>query len=676
MVNRIAILSLLVAVMITRGSYADESERYEGRLEETIVTATGFEDSQNNQIKNITIITNRDIINKGYNSVEEVLRKAPGVNFYTNQFGAMPDIRGQGYRSPTGSGLVGRVKILVDGVAMNLLDLSHAVVPINTIPVENIERIEIINGGGSVLYGSGTSGGVINIITKKDKSERTFGKVYYQNSSFNTNKLGFGAGLRVIDNFLINLGYENIDGKSYRKGDEKSSEFLNGGFTYDISDNQTLKFKASRYSDEFNQTGALTLAQTLDDRRQAGTDTFNGFTDRKEYTLTYNYKPSKNMEFSIIGFNQKTTRDYDQITSRIIYTDGLFVDKKIGGNFKGIYNYGSGNVIFGYDYTDNDMLRQAIINMRMTVGGRPITRNISNTVVDLSKKTNSAFLLGRHEFTDKWEGTLGYRYERAKFSIKRSDGTYSLETETEENNNAYEAGINFKYSNTGNVYAKYERGFRSPSPTEMINKDTLTGKGYYTNDTKSEKYDTYEIGMKDMIGNSFISLTGFYTKTNDEVLFISTGGSPLTGTGWKYSNIEKTERKGIELFSEQYFGKLRVNESINYVNAKISKGEDKGKKIPYVASTKATLGLSYDISSEFSIATDINYFSNARDGEGNKIKAYSTTDISGNYKYKGGLGIQAGIKNVFAKKYYEFQSGNSYKPAAERTYFLGVNYEF
>ena len=63
-------------------------------------------------------------------------------------------------------------------------------------------------------------------------------------------------------------------------------------------------------------------------------------------------------------------------------------------------------------------------------------------------------------------------------------------------------------------------------------------------------------------------------------------------------------------------------------------------------------------------------------GEGNKIKAYSTTDISGNYKYKGGLGIQAGIKNVFAKKYYEFQSGNSYKPAAERTYFLGVNYEF
>lgn len=51
---------------------------------------------------------------------------------------------------------------------MNSLDTSMTATPINTIAVDNIERIEVLPGGGSVLYGSGTSGGVVNIITKRN----------------------------------------------------------------------------------------------------------------------------------------------------------------------------------------------------------------------------------------------------------------------------------------------------------------------------------------------------------------------------------------------------------------------------------------------------------------------------------------------------------------------------
>ncbi|MEG2256542.1 MAG: TonB-dependent receptor plug domain-containing protein, partial [Cetobacterium sp.] len=70
------------------------------------------------------------------------------------------DMRGQGAKANA------NVQILIDGVGANLLDTSHAKTPINTVPIENIEKIEIIPGGGAILYGNGTRGGIINIITK------------------------------------------------------------------------------------------------------------------------------------------------------------------------------------------------------------------------------------------------------------------------------------------------------------------------------------------------------------------------------------------------------------------------------------------------------------------------------------------------------------------------------
>lgn len=182
------------------------------KLNESIITGTGFDTTQRHQIKNITVINKEDIQNKGYNSVEEVLQKAPGVNIIHNGLGMVADIRGQGSEEA-----VKRVKILVDGIPMNILDLSHGLVPINTIPVNKIEKIEIINGGGSVLYGSGTAGGVINIITNRTQKEKIIGRVYYQNSSFATNKVGFDTGIKLADNFLVDLGYEYINGNAYRK---------------------------------------------------------------------------------------------------------------------------------------------------------------------------------------------------------------------------------------------------------------------------------------------------------------------------------------------------------------------------------------------------------------------------------------------------------------------------
>lgn len=663
MLKKLAILSLIVVGMM---AFGDDNDTFNVKLEESVVTATGFDDVQSNQIKNTTIVTSQDIRNKGYNTIEEILKRTPGVNFVNNGFGYIVDVRGQGVQ-----GAAKNVKVLVDGSPLNILDMSHAILPLNSISVEDIEKIEIINGGGTVLYGGGTAGGVINVITKKTQEEPVKNKVYYQNSSFDTNKLGFGTSIKFADNFLLNLGYENINGNGYRQGDKRDGENLRGGFTYNISDNQTLRFKATRYKEESKESDGITKVQLNNDRKQAGTTLTESDLDRTEYSLNYEIKPTDNLTFSLLGYNQKTIRDYDQEApaGRMTHkTDGQFKDRKTGVDLKGKYNYGSGNVIFGYEYIKNSSNRSSYGAMYMRNRRLFPTSTID---IDLQKNTHSAFIQGRHSFTDKFEGTLGYRYEHADYDIHRTDGRNVINKNTKKSNNAYETGLNFKYSDTGNVYAKYERGYRSPSPTEMVDKSIT--RGYVLNNLKSEKYDTYEIGIKDMIGPSFVSLTGFYTNKNDEILIDMPSGH---GLNWTYKNLQKTERKGVELFAEQYFGTFRVNESVSYVDAKISKGADKNKKIPYVSKTKATLGANYEVLTGLNLTADLNYFSNSVDGNYEKIKGYSTTDLGVSYANKTGLGVQAGVKNVFGKKYYRYKNGDSYIPEAERTYYVGVSYNF
>ena len=663
MLKKLAILSLIVVGMM---AFGDDNDTFNVKLEESVVTATGFDDVQSNQIKNTTIVTSQDIRNKGYNTIEEILKRTPGVNFVNNGFGYIVDVRGQGVQ-----GAAKNVKVLVDGSPLNILDMSHAILPLNSISVEDIEKIEIINGGGTVLYGGGTAGGVINVITKKTQEEPVKNKVYYQNSSFDTNKLGFGTSIKFADNFLLDLGYENINGNGYRRGDKRDGENLRGGFTYNISDNQTLRFKAARYKEESKESDGITKTQLNNDRKQAGTTLTESNLDRTEYSLNYEIKPIDNLTFSLLGYNQETVRDYDQkipMNRRTTYKiDGFFKDKKNGIDLKGKYNYNLGEVIFGYGYIKNNSSRRAVHDLYM--GSRKLA-TVSDTDINLQKNTHSIFLQDRHLFTSKLDGILGYRYEHADYSIYRNDRINIIDIKSKKNNSAYEAGLNFKYSDTGNIYAKYERGYRSPSPTEMVDKSSRYG--YVLNNLKSEKYDTYEIGIKDMIGPSFVSLTGFYTKKNDEILINMVGH----GVSWTYKNLQETERKGVELFAEQYFGSFRVNESVSYVDAKISKGTDKNKKIPYVSKTKATLGANYEILKGLNLTADLNYFSNSVDDNYEKIKGYSTTDLGVNYAHRTGLGVQAGVKNVFDKKYYKYKNGNSYIPEAERTYYVGVSYNF
>ncbi len=135
-------------------------------MEEVVVTASRQEEEVRDTARNVTVITSEDIEQATSNFVPELLSREANVtlrSFFGTDKNAGVDVRGMGETSSS------NVLVLVDGFRLNPPDLSGP--DFSVIPISEIERIEIVRGANSVLYGDGAVGGVVNIITKRGGAE-------------------------------------------------------------------------------------------------------------------------------------------------------------------------------------------------------------------------------------------------------------------------------------------------------------------------------------------------------------------------------------------------------------------------------------------------------------------------------------------------------------------------
>lgn len=659
-----------------------------------IYSTTGFATEVRKTAANPTLVTAEDIQKKNYNTVEEVLRDIPAINIVRQGKDYIIDLRGQGDKAKQ------NVQILVDGVQMNSLDTSMSATPINTISPDDIERIEVIPGGGSVLYGSGTSGGVVNIITKKGTGRRV--NAGYEYGSYANKKANIAVG-ETIGNFDINLSYTNQSRDGYRDYDKSDSDAFMGNIGYKISDTQDINFKYSKYKAEESYPGMLTREQVEADRTQSGMEDGEWSTtdtDKDEYVLTYNNKLTSNLDFNLTGFYQKTTMDLSSNTFIMGPTlpyrmeqTSKFEDEKWGIKPKFKYSYGQGsNLILGMDYINNKATRYAKTYTVMPDGAPvpPFPSKISTSITtnDLKKETISGFLMNNYVWNN-FEFNQGIRYEKANYDVTRGtirtngNNDTPISVDKSEDNFAYELGANWLYSDTGKTYVRYEKGFTSPPPALLTNKDEKTG-DYYLNDLKSETYDNIEIGLSDYIGFTSINASIFYTLTKDEITQDMAKGMP---PAWiKNYNLGKTERFGFELSTAQYFDKLTLNQSWAYINAEIKDGKDgsvdvSGNHVANVPEHKLSFGAEYAFTPKFSIGGDIVYTDGVymnNQNLGGKVNSHTVTNIRARYSFDFGLDIYGGINNLFDREYYEtvgYSSGKyEYDPAAERNYYIGFRY--
>lgn len=664
-----------------------------------IYSTTGFATETRKISASPTIVTAEEIKEKNYKSVKEALQDIPSVNIINNTFGSMIDLRGQGGLDGNSAGAKANVQILLDGVTINSLETSMVSSPINTISIDNVERIEVIPGGGSVIYGSGTSGGVVNIITKKGTGTRA--NAGYSYTSFNGKKYDVSAG-HTIGKFDIDLSYSNNEAKGYRDDSKDDSEYFQGKVRYDINDNHNVEFKYNNYNAGANILDSLTKEQLEQDRKMGDTDGFitKMDTNKDDYTLTYNGKLSSNLDINTIAFYSKTDMLMD-MPSESADTKWNFKDEKKGVKTKLKYSYGNNNsIIWGIDYINNDGGRYGKVN----VNNAMMSMN-TKTDMDLNKDTIATFVMNTYKYND-FEFTQGIRYEKSDYEVTRTSATkitssiptmnketFSSQTFTkDEDNYAWELSGSYNYSDTGRTYLRYERGFTSPGPSLLTNK---YGGSYYLNNLDSQTYNSFEIGMSDYKGFTVINLSLFYSLTDKEIYTYMSSG--MTNSNILNYNLDKTERYGFEIKLEQYIDKLTLSQTYQYINAEIKKGKEKlfdgngnvitgeslsGNKIAGVPEHRFTLGAKYDFTNNFNINGEVVYNGNSYINNNNKYgkqNNYVVTNIRANYNMDNGLSLFAGINNLFDEEYctsvsYSQSEGYTYDPAAERNYYVGFRY--
>ena len=169
------------------------------------------------------------------------------------------DIRGFGETGPLNT------LVFVDGRRVNEIDLSG--VDWTQIPLDQVERIEIVRGAGSVLYGDNAVGGVINIITKKPekpfsaKGEVVRGSYRYHKES------GSVGGKWGPFSAILNAGYNATDG--YRENGFLRAKDVGGKLIYDLNENVSFNFSGGFHKDDTGLPGGLSKTVYELDRRSA-----------------------------------------------------------------------------------------------------------------------------------------------------------------------------------------------------------------------------------------------------------------------------------------------------------------------------------------------------------------------------------------------------------------------
>lgn len=620
-------LSLFALLLITNLNAQESNEAI--NLQKVVVSATGFEQDADSNLRNVISIEGKDLQNKGYGFLEQALERISGISFVNFGLGRNIDMRGQGDKSNIA------VKVMIDGRAINVLDNSHGVTPLDSINLDNVERIEIIPGGGSVLYGSGTRGGVINIITKKQKSDAF--AINLKSSAYDHGGLGGNLGINGAKQINENLAFSfdiqsfNLDG--YQEGYNEKGYFINTKTYIDINDNSDLTLGYNYFKSKNTSSGYLTKAQAQSDPTQKGKSDNITQINRPEISLDYHYYFDDIWEFNLEAFwqNQKinylkdvSTMSYGSMSLPVYQNGSGFEDTLTGISLKNKLNYANNSYfIFGYEFANHDAKRTSIIHY-------DVNTNMSHTMttlMNMTKQSHSIFALDSHEFNDIFSISGGARYEYSLYNTNRNYTsnmimsqrpiikTELFSTDDTNHNFAFEITPNFKYSDTGKLYIKYERGFVSPSPAQFVNKDKNSQK-YYSANLNPEIFDTFELGIDDFWWDFYgFNLTLFYTLSKDEISYL--GNPHATGGGfWQYYNIDQTRRLGVELSLSQNFldNNLIFRESLTYLDAKISKGVNDGMRIPYISKIKATAGLEYAWNKNFSNFIDLTYFSRAKDG--------------------------------------------------------------
>lgn len=660
-------------------------------LDEVISIGTKTAKSVEEQPTQVELITEEEIENSGANNLSEILNNTPWL--YVSPSGKTFSMRGMGHSDTL---------LLIDGKRVN--GEFSKTYELERIPAGMIERIEVLKGSSSLLYGSDAMGGVINIITKKSKDnvsgnigfiggrdkkgadmfisgkEDKLSYSFYSNyldrdaysKSKNTNVKVMQSGVEKSPSTLTGVGAwatlrSNL-GNSYTINNDYSDNLetknAGGSLAYEVSDFFTLYLEASYLKEKKDglyvsdtYATAYTNPSNPSQKIMAKYIPAHQYDDNQRLNIAtgFDYHPSDNLSLKYnLAYSQyeKDRKVYTPLWNELGYTS---LEASL-----------SSLNISKLEYLTNDaqLTWKIDTNNRVVTGVEHRINNVTSTAYDVDDRTYSGAFI-QHEYSpiEKLNLVYGVRYNS---------------TSTDEEETSFSFGGTYALSEHLTLRANYSQGFRSPDDRELyVNQTSPSGKKMLgatvidtsagktsTHDLLSETSDTLEVGFVTHGEGWVFDVALFDTKIDNRITQVSYAGYNT------FENISDSEIKGIE--SSLDFA-LRENLFIKFgYSIMDAKNKTDDKKLTDVPERIASIGFSYFPIKSLEFRTITKYIGTQMSSEDEKIGGFGVTNLKVIAKdVLQHTDIYAGIDNIFQKETPEYLG-----LLPEASYYIGFNYKF
>lgn len=611
---------------------ATTEEISEYDLGEVLVTATRTKLAEEKVPMANEVITAEDIKNSGATNVREALRKALNVDVQeTSMVGNKVQIRGMS---------TNHTLILIDGQRMAGENTSATmnVYDLNRVNLNDVERIEIIRGTSSSLYGSDAMGGVINIITKK-ATEASTAVGAFAGSKENGGYFNYSSGQQGKNAFKIGGNFT----KERRRMEDGSSNmygpknYLNLGYDYVFDDNRGLEFKADFIKEELTADAdatatALATKERYNNTRSSYSVNYYGHFDKNDYNLRASYSSLKKDNNIITGTSYS---DWDDQNYDVFTVEGK---NSYQINEKNLLTYGGEFNKTGYEST------------RMGAGGDGaysstkygITKDASHKNMD----TFAVYVQDEYQTTDDLFLIPSVRYDH--------HNSFGGEISPK-------IGATYELSEGLRIKANYGLGYRAPTAFELYSQmDRTMGRMRVqvlgNPNLDPEKSTSFDFGIEGERGKSSGKISYFHSEVND---LITTGAQTMIPgtTGMiirtEYENIDKAKLNGIEGQYIYDFDKhWSAKTTYTYLEAT---DESDGSRLDGRAKHNGTIELTYTNAKENPLVATLwnrwykDYLYNSNN------YTYQTVNFVVNKQVNSWVGKQmsayAGIDNIFDKEF-------------------------
>ncbi len=507
---------------------AEPSDGPQAKLEEVVVTATRMATPAKELPVPVQVISRKDIEQSRSNDLSEVLLEYLPEHFQKYS-GALSSVSIRGFRSDTtGMDVKGHVLILIDGHRAGTGNIA-------VIPLENVERIEIVRGPGSVVYGSAAMGGVVNIITRKGGGKPSVnGGMEYGSWDYVKGRGGFSGGF--LDNRLgVSLTGRTISQGSYEAGGGTkvpNTAYNDGAFSgsvYAAPNPDHSLFAVGHYFRAWdvgtpNPTYMpLDLVDTKDVLRGYGSIGYDGAL------------PDRGMNWHVSYYNVFDQNRWNYPEATYGYTSATTEQHTQGIRSQfSLPTFSLGRLLVGFDWDGID------VSSYTNPAGSPWSPN--------SHYNNYAVFAEEKIDWNKLTLLFGLRYDLFQEEILPTEGLNILQDTRDFGHASWRSGLTYRFTDWLRGRAAVGTAFTIPSADELAGRHESGQwmKIVGNPDLNPETGITYEAGLDVDMSGFRAGIGFFYTDYDDKI----TGGFPACVNGdctWTtYRNVEGAVLSAIE----------------------------------------------------------------------------------------------------------------------------------